>query len=87
MFRRQKLIDPTTPLMKYLLGEASEESRGKIEEKLRSDEMFKREVENAEDVLIDAYVNLGLSETNRRLFETNFLCTSQRRQKLRSKSM
>lgn len=79
--RLQRILDPTDPLIRYLLDEISDYEKNSIEERLKFDEDYQKKLSETEERLIIAYVNCGLSETNRRLFENNFLCTEERKQK------
>lgn len=83
MKRQQIVLDTTTILQRYLLGEISDKDKSIVEEKLATDKDFRNDLSKAEEALIMTYAYRGLSETNRRLFENNFLCTDERKQKLK----
>jgi len=67
----------------YLLGAADAGSQDDIEQRLFSDDqVFWERLSIAEDDLIDDYAARALDEDARRQFETHFLCTAERRDKL-----
>lgn len=73
-----------TEIKQYLLGEATQESRlREIEERLLTDESFYEEVLASEDELIDEYLDGSLTSREREEFEAHFLCTAERRRKLK----
>jgi hypothetical protein len=78
-------VDAEQPeaVRQYLLGNLTEESRKKIEERLMTDADFFRELLLAEDDLIDDYLANLLSNTQIRNFESKFLITPERIQKVR----
>ena len=68
----------------YLLNNLSEEERSQFEERLmteKSDELF-RQLLGVEDELIDDYAHASISEPDRKRFESHFLSSPERRQKL-----
>jgi hypothetical protein len=67
----------------YLLGALSAEQREAVEQQILSDDDFHQEIEIEEEELVDDYVRGKLAPADRRLFETNFLASPLRRQKLR----
>lgn len=67
----------------YLLGAVPSERREQIEQRILANDEFHLEVEIAEEELFDDYVRENLSASERRLFETNFLASPHRRQRLR----
>jgi DNA-directed RNA polymerase specialized sigma24 family protein len=69
-------------LIRYLLGVASDTERLAIEEEVFAPDADFDVLLQAEDELIDDYVRGALSTSDRRLFESNFLCTEERRQRL-----
>jgi hypothetical protein len=70
-------------LRRYLLGTADPTSRDEIEQRLFSDDQVLWErLSLAEDELIDDYAARHLDENERRLFESRFLCTAERRAKM-----
>jgi hypothetical protein len=66
----------------YLLGALQAERREEIEQRILSDDDFHEGVEIAEEELVDDYVRGKLPPLDRQLFETNFLASPLRRQKL-----
>ena len=70
-------------LRRYLFGQAPLEDSSQVEERLLTDGEFYQELLIVEDELIDLYVSGELSESERDSFETHFLLTPERRQKLR----
>lgn len=66
----------------YLLGVLPEKQREEIEQRLFSDDDFHLEVEIVEEELFDDYLQNRLLELERRLFETHFLASPLRRQRL-----
>jgi len=69
-------------LIRYLLGVASDTERLAVEEQVFAPDADLNVLLQAEDELIDDYVRGALSTSDRRLFENNFLCTEERRQRL-----
>ena len=70
-------------LRSYLLGTLEAEPRAKLEEGILCDPAAYDELLLLEEELIDQYVAGGLSETERQQFETHFLVTAERQNKLR----
>jgi hypothetical protein len=68
----------------YLLGELPEEEQLKIEEQYVSDKELQERLLIVEDELIDAYVGNELGESQRERFETYFLRSSQRKERLKN---
>jgi hypothetical protein len=66
----------------YLLGALPEKRREEIEQKFFEDDDFHLEVEIVEEELFDDYLQKKLSDQERRLFETHFLASPLRRQRL-----
>lgn len=66
----------------YLLGVLPEKQREEIEQRFFSDDDFHLEVEIVEEELFDDYLQNRLLEPERRLFETHFLASPLRRQRL-----
>jgi hypothetical protein len=66
----------------YLLGVLPEKQREEIEQRFFSDDDFHLEVEIVEEELFDDYLQTKLPGPERRLFETNFLASPVRRQRL-----
>src|SRR6516165_6072717 len=69
-------------LVKYLLGNLTEEEQVQVEDRAFSDPDYLAALEAAEADLIDNYVRGDLSESERRSFERLFLTSSQRRSKV-----
>ena len=69
-------------LIRYLLGVASEQERTAVEEQYFADDTGLEVLLRAEDELIDDYVRGVLSDSDRQLFESHFLCTEARRERL-----
>jgi anti-sigma-K factor RskA len=67
---------------KYLLGDLPEQEQVAIEEAAFQDEQQRQAIQDAENDLIDEYVRGELSEHDRRLFETRFLVSAERRRKI-----
>lgn len=74
--------DQSDLVMRYLLGVASDKERLAVEEDLFATDADLNKLLQAEDDLIDDYVRGTLNESDRRLFESNFLCTQRRRQQV-----
>ena len=70
-------------MIQYLLGELSEPEQAQCEELLFTDEKFFSELQLVEDQLIDNYVSEALPESQRQRFETAYLNSDRRRQKLK----
>ena len=70
-------------MRRYLLGTLEAEPRAKLEEGLLCDPAAYDELLLLEEELIDQYVAGGLSKAERQQFETHFLVTSERQNKLR----
>jgi hypothetical protein len=69
-------------IARYLLGNLSEEIRGRVEKRLLTEESFFEELLIAEEELIDDYVSGDLADGDRLRFEQHFLCAQERRRKL-----
>lgn len=69
-------------IMRYLLGQCSEEEQIHIEGRYLSDDGFLELVLLAEEELIDNYVQGRLNERQREQFETYYLVTDERREKM-----
>lgn len=70
-------------IRRYLLGAISEKERVRVEERIMVDDDFFEQVGLLEDELIDQSLKGDLSAADRKRFEDWFLCTADRRQKLR----
>src|SRR5690242_5480893 len=66
----------------YLLGALPEKRRDEIEQKFFEDDDFHLEVEIVEEELFDDYLQNKLPEPERHRFETHFLASPLRRQRL-----
>lgn len=71
-------------LMHYLLGDLSEGERTELEDLYLADQGVFDRLQAAEDDLIDEYVNGRLSKKETSLFETNFLTSPERIERVRS---
>lgn len=69
-------------LVNYLLGELPEERQIEIEDRAFSDRQFLQKILAIESDLIDEYVRGELSDSQRRLFESRFLLSVERRRKV-----
>ena len=70
-------------IIKYLLGQLSEEERAQVEERFFKDEEYEETLRSVENELIDEYVRGLLSDADRESFETFFLISARRRQKVK----
>jgi hypothetical protein len=69
-------------LVKYLLGNLTEEEQARVEDQAFADPDYLGALEAAEADLIDAYVRGELAQADRRGFECRFLTSPQRRSKV-----
>ncbi len=69
-------------IMRYLLGELSEEEQSLLEEEYFADPTFFQEVRARRDDLIDAYLRGELPADERARFETYFMATPRRRERV-----
>ncbi len=69
-------------LTRFLLGQLPETEQHRIEDRAFADPGFLSEIEAAEADLIDAYVQGGLTPSDRRAFEQLFFTSPQRRRKV-----
>ena len=69
-------------MLHYLLGELSESAKAPIEEQLFRDEHYFAQLQLIEDQLVDDYVCEALPPAQRQQFETGYLISARRRQKL-----
>jgi len=67
----------------YLLGQIAQEDLPNLEQQLLVDTEFYEELSIVEDELIDEYIRAELSTLDRQSFETHFMSTTERREKLR----
>jgi len=70
-------------IREYLLGELPANDSSDVEERLLLDDGFYQELLVVEDELIDSYLSGQLSDTETRHFESHFLTTPERYEKLR----
>jgi len=75
--------NPDDHLRRYLLGELSPDEEVKVEERLLTDDGYKKRLETAEQGLIADYVREDLTEAEREMFEKHFLRFDGREEKLR----
>lgn len=79
-----QFLDGHNEIVKYLIGTLDDQVKmRRIEEKLMTSDEFAEELTLAEDELIEQYLDEELSADDRRRFETYFLVTTERKQKLR----
>jgi hypothetical protein len=69
-------------IVQYLLGTLTSERMENIEQRILLDDDFHQEVKITEEELLDKYINGKLTTADRQFFETNFLTSSLRQQKL-----
>jgi hypothetical protein len=69
-------------LRRYLLGDATDQERERVEEQLMTDRQYFSHFLEAEEILIDEYVNGALGPGESETFETYFLRAPERRDKL-----
>jgi hypothetical protein len=69
-------------LVRYLLGDLTEDEQVEVEERAFQDQRYLRSIEAAEGDLIDAYVRGEMSERARRQFEGRFFASAERRRKV-----
>ncbi|HEX6649531.1 MAG TPA: hypothetical protein VF075_08325 [Pyrinomonadaceae bacterium] len=67
----------------YLLGQIPEEDESQVEAGLLTDPEFYEELSIVEDELIDQYLAGALSVSDRQSFESHFVLSSERQQKIR----
>ncbi|MEJ7616641.1 MAG: hypothetical protein WKF30_06655 [Pyrinomonadaceae bacterium] len=72
-------INKDKTLVRYLLGDASDAEKIRLEEEYFGDDGFFGQLLVVEDDLIDAYVRGELSESDRERFEKSFLTLPRRR--------
>ena len=70
-------------LVRYLLGDLTEQEQVEVEERAFRDQHYLLEIEAVECDLIDDYVRGALSEHQRRQFEERFFASAERRHKLK----
>lgn len=67
----------------YLLGQMAEGDESQVEARLLTDREFYEELSIVEDELIDQYLAGALSVSDRQSFESHFVSSSERQQKIR----
>jgi CHAT domain-containing protein len=72
-----------SPLYRYLLGESADEENRQVEERSLADACYRERLEETEHELIAAYVSGDLTIEKRERFETHFLRSEERFEKLR----
>ena len=75
--------DLQNELRKYLLMQISEDQREKIEQRLLTNDDYFEELEIVEDELIDEFLEGGMAEAERKLFEQSVLVSPEWQGKLR----
>src|SRR3990172_9249313 len=70
-------------LRDYLLGGLTEDAKEQLERRFMTEDGDFQELLIEEEELVDDYVRDQLSEPDRLRFESHFLCTPERRRKLR----
>ena len=78
---RSERVDETL-LVRYLLGNLTEEEQVQVEDRAFSDPEYLGALEGAEADLIDTYVRGELGQQDRRAFELRFLLSPNRRRKV-----
>lgn len=81
-WKMKKRSDEEPVLRGYLLGNLDEAVLDEVESRLLRDEAYVGRLSQAEDNLIDDYVFNGLSESERKSFDANFLINEKRRKKI-----
>jgi hypothetical protein len=75
-------FEKETLMLRYFLGDLSEEERGRFEEEYFRDDQVFAELQTVETELIDSYVRGELSESEREQFETRYLQSPDRKEKV-----
>jgi len=75
-------MDEERQIRRYLLGQLAEADQQRIDERFFLDDEFHEKMQTLERELIDAYVRGELDEDERRPFETYYLATPRRREKV-----
>src|SRR5262245_14977393 len=70
-------------MKKYLLGELAESEQQELEQRLMTSNEYFEELLVAEDELVDESLHGKLSAREQEQFDHHFLCTPERREKLR----
>lgn len=79
--------DESGRLKQYLLGSLSEQETEAIDLRILEDESFSVELSLAESELIEDYLEGSLSDEEFKLFDSNFLTSSERKDQLREISL
>jgi hypothetical protein len=69
-------------LRRYILGDLNENQRERLEDRLFADENFSLLADETEQDLVDEYLRNELNQSEKQLFETNFLKTENQRRKI-----
>lgn len=69
-------------MLRYFLGELSEQERGQFEEEYFRDDRVFEELQTVETELIDSYIRGDLSDSERQQFERTYLRSPDRRSKV-----
>jgi hypothetical protein len=70
-------------MKQYLLGELTESEQQELEQRLMTNDEYFEQLLIAEDELVDEYLQGTLSPREQEKFNDHFLCTPERREKLR----
>ena len=76
-------VESDISMKRYLLGELAEPEQQELEQRLITSNEFFEELLVAEDELVDEYLHGKLSPREQEKFNSHFLCTPERREKLR----
>ena len=76
-------VESDISMKKYLLGELAESEQQELEQRLMTSNEYFEELLVAEDELVDEYLHGTLSGHEQEKFDNHFLCTPERREKLR----
>jgi len=77
-----EVVNNEKELRAFLLGECSEDARSKIEDRFLADEEFSAQLYVVEDELIESYLRSELTDADRKKFETAFLTSPRRRERV-----
>lgn len=78
----ERNLDNDQLMIRYLLGEASEQERTQIEKQFFADDNFFEHLLTIEDELIDCYVRGKLPPHDREQFEKHFLASPEMRRRV-----
>src|SRR5882724_10970517 len=76
-------VENEISMKRYLLGELAESEQQELEERLMTSNEYFEELLVAEDELVDEYLRGTLSPREQEKFNDHFLCTPERREKLK----